>query len=165
MEQSVNFSAYSIRNPIPAVLLFILLTVAGLMAFNKTMVQDFPDMDFPVVVVTIAQPGAAPAQLETQVARKVEDTIATVTGIENMYSTVIDGSVTTTVQFRLEKNLTDAVSEVRDAISLIRSDLPAGNPRTHHHQDHHQRTPDPRLQRTASARQRLGRAAAELVCR
>ena len=125
MEQSVNFSAYSIRNPIPAVLLFILLTVAGLMAFNKTMVQDFPDMDFPVVVVTIAQPGAAPAQLETQVARKVEDTIATVTGIENMYSTVIDGSVTTTVQFRLEKNLTDAVSEVRDAISLIRSDLPA----------------------------------------
>ena len=121
----MNFSAYSIRNPIPAVLLFILLTVAGLMAFNKTMVQDFPDMDFPVVVVTIAQPGAAPAQLETQVARKVEDTIATVTGIENMYSTVIDGSVTTTVQFRLEKNLTDAVSEVRDAISLIRSDLPA----------------------------------------
>ena len=121
----MNFSAYSIRNPIPAVLLFILLTVAGLMAFNKTMVQDFPDMDFPVVVVTIVQPGAAPAQLETQVARKVEDTIATVTGIENMYSTVIDGSVTTTVQFRLEKNLTDAVSEVRDAISLIRSDLPA----------------------------------------
>ena len=124
MERNVNFSAYSIRNPIPAVLLFILLTVAGLMAFNKTMVQDFPDMDFPVVVVTIAQPGAAPAQLETQVARKVEDTIATVTGIENMYSTVIDGVVTTTVQFRLEKNLTDAVSDVRDAIARIRSDLP-----------------------------------------
>ena len=60
MEQSVNFSAYSIRNPIPAVLLFILLTVAGLMAFNKTMVQDFPDMDFPVVVVTIVQPGPFP---------------------------------------------------------------------------------------------------------
>ncbi|MDO5653082.1 MAG: efflux RND transporter permease subunit [Brachymonas sp.] len=120
----MNFSAYSIRNPIPAILLFILLTVAGLLAFKATHVQDFPDMDFPIVTVTVAQPGAAPAQLETQVARKVEDTISTVTGIENMYSTVIDGVVITTVQFRLEKNLTDAVSEVRDAVSLIRSDLP-----------------------------------------
>ena len=120
----MNVSSYSIKNPIPAILLFILLTVAGLLAFKATTVQDFPDVELPIVVVTIAQPGAAPAQLETQVARKVEDSISTVTGIENMYSTVVDGMVMTTVQFRLEKNVTDAVSEVRDAISIIRTDLP-----------------------------------------
>lgn len=120
----MNFSAYSIRNPIPAVLLFFLLTVAGLLAFNRTNVQDFPDMDLPIVVVTVAQPGAAPAQLETQVARKVEDSISTITGIENMYSTVLDGVVMTTVVFELEKNSLEATSEVRDALSSIRSDLP-----------------------------------------
>lgn len=121
----MNFSAYSIRNPIPAVLLFFLLTVAGLLAFKNTHVQDFPDMDLPIVVVSIAQPGAAPAQLETQVARKVEDSISTIVGIENMYSTVLDGLVMTTVQFALEKNSIEAMTEVRDSLSKIRSDLPA----------------------------------------
>lgn len=121
----MNFSAYSIRNPIPAILLFFLLTVTGILAFKGTGVQDFPDMDLPIVVVTVPQPGAAPAQLETQVARKVEDSISTIVGIENMYSTVLDGVSTTTVQFRLEKNSIEAMTEVRDAISKIRSDLPS----------------------------------------
>lgn len=121
----MNVSAYSIRNPIPAILLFALLTLAGLLAFKNTIVQDFPDIQLPIVTVTVAQPGTAPAQLETEVARKVENSVATVSGIKNMYTTVLDGMATTTVEFQLEKNITDAVTEVRDAVSQIRSDLPA----------------------------------------
>lgn len=121
----MNFSAFSIRNPVPAILLFALLTLAGLLAFRMTLVQDFPDIQLPIVTVTVTQPGAAPAQLETEVARKIEDSVATVTGIKNMYTTVLDGVTTITVEFQLEKNITDAVTEVRDAVSQVRSDLPA----------------------------------------
>ena len=121
----MNFSSLSIRNPIPAVLLFTLLTLAGLIAFKKNVVQDFPDVQLPIVLVTVTQPGASPAQLETEVTRKVEDSIAKVPDIKNMYSTVRDGVTTTTIEFQLEKNVTDAVTEVRDAVSQVRSDLPA----------------------------------------
>ena len=79
----MNVSAYSIRNPIPAILLFALLTLAGLLAFKNTIVQDFPDIQLPIVTVTVAQPGTAPAQLETEVARKVENSVATVSVTSN----------------------------------------------------------------------------------
>ena len=120
----MNFSALSIRNPVPAILLFALLSLAGLIAFKSNKIQDFPDIQLPIVTVTITQPGAAPAQLETEVARKVENTVATLTGIKNIYTTVIDGTSSTVVEFELEKNITDAVTETRDAVSQIRSDLP-----------------------------------------
>jgi multidrug efflux pump subunit AcrB len=73
----VNVSSWSIRNPIPAILLFILLTLAGLMGFRAMTIQNFPDIDLPTVMVTAALPGAAPAQLETEVARKLENALAT----------------------------------------------------------------------------------------
>lgn len=121
----MNFSALSIRNPIPAIVLFFLLGLAGLMAFKMNAVQDFPDIELPVVTVTANLPGTAPAQLETEVARKLEDSIATLQGIKNMYTRVLDGVVTITIEFVLEKNLSDAVNETRDAVSLVRADLPA----------------------------------------
>ncbi|HRO80994.1 MAG TPA: efflux RND transporter permease subunit, partial [Alicycliphilus denitrificans] len=73
----MNFSAWSIRNPVPAAMLFVLLTLAGLLSFSAMKVQNFPDMDLPVVMVTAALPGAAPGQLESDVARKIENAIAT----------------------------------------------------------------------------------------
>ncbi|HWV64028.1 MAG TPA: efflux RND transporter permease subunit, partial [Oxalicibacterium sp.] len=121
----MNFSALSIRNPIPAIVLFFLISLAGLMAFKMNAVQDFPDIELPVVTVTASLPGTAPAQLETEVARKLEDSIATLQGIKNMYTRVLDGVVTITIEFVLEKNLSDAVNETRDAVSLVRADLPA----------------------------------------
>jgi multidrug efflux pump subunit AcrB len=121
----VNFSALSIRNPIPAIMLFILLGLAGLLSFKSNAIQDFPDIELPIVTVTATLPGTAPAQLETEVARKLEDSIATLQGIKNIYTKVLDGVVTVTVEFVLEKNLSDAVNEVRDSVSLIRADLPA----------------------------------------
>ena len=120
----MNFSAYSIRHPVPAVLLFILLTLAGVLGFRAMPVQDFPDIELPVVTVDASLPGAAPAQLETEVARKLENSIATLQGIKNLYTRILDGTVSITVEFVLEKNASDAVDEVRDAVSRVRADLP-----------------------------------------
>jgi len=121
----MNFSALSIKNPIPAIMLFILLTLAGLLAYKANAVQDFPDIELPIVTVSAALDGAAPAQLETEVARKIEDSVATLQGVKNIYTKVLDGVATVTVEFILEKNISDAVNDVRDAVARVKADLPA----------------------------------------
>lgn len=121
----MNFSSLSIRNPIPAILLFALLTLAGLLAFQGSGVQDFPDIELPVVTVSASLPGAAPGTLETEVARKLENSIATLARIKKMYTTILDGEVTISIEFELEKNANEAETEVRAAVSRVRSDLPA----------------------------------------
>ncbi len=120
----MNVSAWSIRNPIPAVLLFIMLTLFGLMAFKGMKIQQFPDIDLPTVTITATLPGAAPGLMETEVARKIENSIATLQGIKHIYTKVQDGTAIVTVEFRLEKTTQEAVDDVRDAISRIRADLP-----------------------------------------
>ncbi len=120
----MNVSSWSIKNPIPAVMLFVLLTFAGLLSFNAMKVQNFPDIDLPTVTVTAALPGAAPGQLETEVARKLENSIATVQGVKHIYTKVQDGGVTLNVEFRLEKPVQEAVDDVRSAVARVRSDLP-----------------------------------------
>ena len=120
----MNVSAWSIKNPIPSILLFIMLTLAGLMGFRAMKIQNFPDIDLPTVTVTASLPGASPAQLETEVARKIENSIATVQGLKHLYTKVQDGRATITAEFRLEKPTQQAVDDVRDAISRVRSDLP-----------------------------------------
>jgi multidrug efflux pump subunit AcrB len=121
----MNFSALSIRNPVPAIMLFVLLTLAGLLAYKANPVQDFPDIELPIVNVSANLPGAAPAQLETEVARKIEDSIASLQGVKNIHTKVLDGVANVVVEFVLEKNTSDAVNEVRDAVTRIKADLPA----------------------------------------
>ncbi|SEO19276.1 Multidrug efflux pump subunit AcrB [Duganella sp. CF517] len=121
----MNFSSLSIKNPIPAIMLFVLLTLAGLMAYKANPVQDFPDIELPIVTVTATLDGSAPAQLETEVARKIEDSVATLQGVKNIYTTVLDGVSTTTIEFVLEKQISDAVNDVRDAVARIKADMPA----------------------------------------
>jgi len=120
----MNLSAWSIKNPIPAILLFVLLTIAGSMAFMAMKVQQFMDIDLPMVTVTASLPGAAPAQMETEVARKIENSVATLQGIKHIYTKVQDGTAIVTAEFRLEKPSQEALDDVRDAVSRIRSDLP-----------------------------------------
>ena len=120
----MNVSAWSIRNPIPAVMLFVMLTLMGVMSFRWMKIQQFPDIDLPTVTVVASLPGAAPAQMETEVARKLENSVATLQGVKHIYTKVQDGSATVTVEFRLEKPTQEALDEVRDAVSRIRSDLP-----------------------------------------
>ncbi|NHZ32218.1 efflux RND transporter permease subunit [Massilia rubra] len=121
----MNFSSLSIKNPIPAIMLFALLTLAGLLAYKANAVQDFPDIELPIVLVTATLDGAAPAQLETEVARKIEDSIATLQGVKNIATKVLDGVATVTVEFILEKNISEAVNDVRDAVARVKPDLPA----------------------------------------
>jgi len=120
----MNVSAWSIRNPVPGVLLFIMLSLLGLMSFHRMKVQNYPDIDLPTVVLTASLPGAAPAQLETEVARKIENSLATLQGVKHIYSRIQDGTATITTEFRLEKPTQEAVDDVRDAFSRVRSDLP-----------------------------------------
>ena len=120
----LNVSSWSIRNPIPAVMLFVLLCFAGVLSFNAMKVQQFPDIELPTVTVSAQLPGAAPAQLETEVARKLENSIASVQGLKHIYTRVQDGNVTLTAEFRLEKPVQEAVDDVRSAVSKVRSDLP-----------------------------------------
>ncbi|MQZ29840.1 efflux RND transporter permease subunit [Acinetobacter haemolyticus] len=121
----MNVSAWSIRNPIPSILLFIMLGLAGLLCFHWMKIQQFPDIELPMVTVTAALPGAAPSQLETEVARKIENSIATLQGLRNQYTNIQDGVVNITAEFQLEKPLQEAVDDVRNAVSQVRSDLPA----------------------------------------
>jgi multidrug efflux pump subunit AcrB len=122
---AINVSAWSIRNPLPAVMLFVMLTLAGIASFKAMKIQQFPDIELPTVIVTAQLQGAAPSQMETEVARRIENSIATVQGLKNLYSKSQDGVSTITAEFRLEKPIQQAVDDVRDAVSRVRADLPA----------------------------------------
>ena len=121
----MNVSAWSIRNPLASILLFILLFFGGWHGFNAMRIQQFPDMDFPVVVVSVSLSGASPQQLESDVAKKVESRLASLDGVKKIRSALQTGLSTTVIEFRLEKDLQEALDEVRSAMGEIRSDLPA----------------------------------------
>ncbi len=122
---NINVSAWSINKPVPSILLFIMLTILGVMGFRAMKIQQFPDIDLPTITVTASLPGTAPAQMETEVARKIENSIATVQGLKHIYTKVQDGTASVTAEFRLEKSTQEAMDDVRDAVSRVRSDLPA----------------------------------------
>ncbi len=120
----INVSSWSIRNPIPVVLFFVLLTVAGLMAYGSMKVQNFPDLDLPTIQVSASQPGATPSQLETEVARKLENALAPLQGLKHITTKVQDGSVSIAAEFRMEKPVQEALDDVRSAVQGARADLP-----------------------------------------
>ena len=106
-------------------MLFVMLCFAGTLSYQSMKVQNFPDLDLPTVSVVASLPGASPSQLETEVARKIENSIATLQGLKHIYSKVQDGVVTITAEFRLEKPVQEAVDDVRSAVSQVRADLPS----------------------------------------
>ncbi|MCA3525586.1 MAG: efflux RND transporter permease subunit [Rhodobacter sp.] len=120
----MNFSAWSIRNPIAPILAFVMLLVLGWQAFNAMPITRFPNIDVPLVAVSVAQSGAAPAEMEAQVTKRIEDAVAGITGVKNIISTVTDGVSQTAVEFRMEVPTDKAVQDVKDAIDQIRGDLP-----------------------------------------
>ena len=122
---SLNVSAYSIRNPLVAILLFVLLTLGGLYGFMQMKVQQFPDIDLPAVVVTVTLPGAAPSQLENDIAKKVENKLTSIEGVKHIRTTLQTGAATMVTEFVLEKDIQEAVDDVRSAVGEVRGDLPA----------------------------------------
>lgn len=120
----MNFSAWSIHRPLPAILAFTMLCLAGVIGFQKLAISRFPDIAFPMVAVTITLPGATPGQLETEVARKVEDSVASLRDVKRIVSNINEGVSTTLIEFRLERDLNEALDDVRDSVTRIRTDLP-----------------------------------------
>lgn len=121
-----NISAWAIRNPVPPIVLFLFLTIAGLVSFGKMDVNNDPDIDFPIVWISISQPGAAPSELETQITQQVESAVRSLRGIDEINSTVTEGNTQTVVQLDIGTPIDRAVEDVRSAIQQIRGNLPDG---------------------------------------
>ncbi|MEB4592456.1 efflux RND transporter permease subunit, partial [Candidatus Thiothrix sp. Deng01] len=121
----MNISAWSIRNPVPAILLFILLTLIGIGSFRALGIQLFPDIELPIITVSVGLEGASPTQLETEVVRKIEDSVASLSNLKHIYANLTDGAATISVEFNIDKDNEVAQSEVRNAVDSIRADLPA----------------------------------------
>ena len=120
----MNISAWAIKNPIPCILLFLMLCLVGLMNFRTSGVQDFPDIELPIVTVATRLEGASSAQMETEVARKIENAMASLGQVKHIHSNIGDGLAVVTVEFDLDKDSSEAVNDVRDGISRVRGDLP-----------------------------------------
>ena len=121
-----NISAWCIRNPVPPIVMFILLLLAGVVSFNRMDVNDNPDVEFPMVQVVVVQPGAAPSELETQVTQRVEAAVRAVSGVDELSSYVAEGNSRTMVQFAIGTPIDRAYNDVNQAVQQIRSDLPEG---------------------------------------
>ena len=121
----MNISSWSIKSPVPTLVLFLILTVIGWMSFQTLGIDQNPNIDIPVVSVTVSQPGTGPAELESQVTRKVEDAVAGLGNIDELRSTVTEGVSTTVINFDLGTDTDRATNDVRNAVSQIRQDLPA----------------------------------------
>jgi len=122
----MRISAWAIRNPIPVVSLFILLTIAGIVAYVGLPIKQFPNVNFPVVSVTVTQNGAAPSEVENQITRPIENALSGVAGVKHISSTAVLGSSTTTVEFELHSDMQKATDDVRTAVERARVELPAG---------------------------------------
>ncbi|PPT10684.1 RND multidrug efflux transporter Acriflavin resistance protein [Geitlerinema sp. FC II] len=120
----MSLSTWSVKRPVPTIVLFLVLSLVGLMSFFSLGIDDTPNIDVPVVQITVTQPGAGPAELESQVTQKVEDTVAGLGNIDELQSTVNDGLSITTITFDLGTDTDRATNDVRNAVSQIRQDLP-----------------------------------------
>ncbi len=121
-----NISAWAIRNPVPPLVLFFSMTILGIAGFLSMQVNQMPDISFPAANVSVIQPGAAPTEIETQIAQRVEAAIASIGNVKDITSVVTEGSSSTMVRFQLGTPVDRAVNDVRDAVTKIRSELPEG---------------------------------------
>ena len=120
----MNFVTWSIRNPVPVIMMFVALVLGGLYSLPRLPVQNQPDISFPFVIVSVGYAGTPPSQMETEITRKIEDAVSNIVGIENINSTVSTGNSQTFIEFQFDTDLSQAMDDVRDAVSRIRPDLP-----------------------------------------
>ena len=121
---ALNVSAWSIRRPLPSIVLSIILLVLGWTSFYKLPITRLPNADLPIISVVVAQFGAAPAELEAQVTKAIEDGVSGVEGVQHINSSVTDGISTTIITFRLETNTDRALNDIKDAVTRVRGNLP-----------------------------------------
>ena len=121
-----NISAWSIRNPVVPIIVFVGLLLLGVVSFMQMKIQDMPDIEFPAVIVIIGQPGAAPTEIETQITQRIEAAARTISGVDSMSSTATEGNSQTVVMFQIGTDVEAAVSEVKNAVDQARGELPDG---------------------------------------
>ena len=121
-----NISAWAIRHPITPIVLFVVLTFVGIVSFIRLPINLMPDISFPLVSVTISQPGAAPPEIDTQITQKVEGSIAGVGNVHSLTSIAMEGQAIVNIEFQIGTPIDRAVADVRDAVSKVRSELPQG---------------------------------------
>lgn len=120
-----NISAGAIRNPIPPIVLILALLFAGWTAYGRLPINQLPNVDFGGFTVTVAQVGAAPVEMETQITQRIESALTAVEGVKRVTSTISPGVSQTTVEMESDSDLGRAVDDARDAINRIRAELPA----------------------------------------
>ena len=113
-----------VRRPVFATMLILSLTVVGLFSYQSLGVDLFPKIDLPTITVTVVNPGASPQEIETEITDKVEGAVNTVSGIDELRSTSVEGVSQVFITFLLEKNPDIAAQEIRNKIDLIANDLP-----------------------------------------
>ena len=121
-----RISAWAITHPVFPLVLFAVLTVFGIVAFVRLPITLNPDISAPFVQVTIDEPGAAPAELETQILQKVEGGVANVGNVKNITSWATEGVAQTVIEFQIGTPVDRATSDVRDAVARVRAELPQG---------------------------------------
>ncbi|MDW3683288.1 efflux RND transporter permease subunit [Cupriavidus sp. CV2] len=119
-----GLSSWAIRRPIPTLVLFCVLTLAGIAAFLRLPVNANPPVSFPLVNVAVIQPGAAPAEIEAEITRRVENALAGLPGVRHVQSTVKAAVSDTIVEFQLGTDVDRATNDVRAAVGQIRGNLP-----------------------------------------
>ena len=112
-------AALCVKRPVFATVLILSLTVVGAFSFTRLGVDRFPKIEFPTVVVTTVQPGAAPEQIETEITDKVEEAVNTISGIDELRSTSVEGVSQVFVQFVLEKDVNVAAQEVENRVQTV----------------------------------------------
>ena len=123
-ERRFAISAWAIRNPIPIAVLFIGAVLAGLISYAGLPIKNFPNIQFPAVLVSVTRSGAAPAEMESQITRPVENALAGLSNIDSISSSVTQGSSSTLVQFQLGQDIQKATDDVRSKVEAIRNGLP-----------------------------------------
>jgi multidrug efflux pump subunit AcrB len=120
----IAISSWAIRNPTPVILLFVILSLLGIFSYVKLPVTGNPKIEFPIVSVSVALPGAQPQELEQNIALKLENALSSLVGLRHITTTIADGNVEVTVEFGLEADLDRSVADVREATARVRPELP-----------------------------------------
>lgn len=114
----------SIKRPVFIIVIIMVFLLVGIMSYRGLNINDMPQADFPYVTVSIEQHGVAPDQIETNVAKKVEEAIGQISGVKHVMTNISEGVCNVVVEFALEKSPDVAAQEVRDKVSSIRKSLP-----------------------------------------
>ena len=118
---ALNVSAFSIRKPLPAAVISMIFVFLGAMSFRVLPIMRLPSVDVPIVSISVAEFGAAPSELDSQVSKPVEDAVSGIAGVRHIITNITDGLSVTIVQFQLETDTDRAINDVKDAITRVRA--------------------------------------------